>query len=164
MQVINQICNLLNIELMKNYFRKSFTIILMVLACFSFAFVACGDEEDDKGNGGQQNSAAQQTGLVGTWKGKYDDKYGNYYDYDNEYITICFNADYTGWGIYDGDEKEPFTWYTEGNKLTFIYYDEQGVYDEEDSYIYKVAGNQLYLYDFDSQTGEQELDIVLTRQ
>ena len=149
---------------MKNFFRKSFTIILMVLACFYFAFVACGDDEDDKGNGGQQNSAAQQTGLVGTWKGKNGDKYGNYYY--NEYIIICFNADYTGWDIYDGDEKEPFTWYTEGNKLTLVYYDEQGVYDEEDTYIYKVAGNQLYLYWINPQTGvqDQEPEYVLTRQ
>ena len=90
----------------------------MVLACFSFAFVACGDDEDDKGNGGQQNSAAQQTGLVGTWKGKNGDKYGNYYY--NEYIIICFNADYTGWDIYDGDGEEPFTWYTEGDELTLV--------------------------------------------
>ena len=146
---------------MKNYFRKSFTIILMVLACFSFAFVACGDEEDDKGNGGQQNSAAQQTGLVGTWKGKYGDKYGNYYY--NEYITICFNADYTGWDNWGG-EKEEFTWYTEGNKLVFVYPEEDYADYDEDKYIYKIAGNQLYLYEFDSQTGEQELDIVLTRQ
>ena len=35
---------------------------------------------------------------------------------------------------------------------------------DEDEYIYKIAGNQLYLYDFDSQTGQQELEVVLTRQ
>ena len=146
---------------MKNYFRKSFTIILMVLACFSFAFVACGDDEDDNGNGGQQNSAAQQTGLVGTWKGKNGDKYGNYYY--NEYIIICFNADYTGWDNWGG-EKEEYTWYTEGNKLVFVYPEEDNADYDVDEYIYKIAGNQLYLYDFDSQTGEQELEIVLTRQ
>ena len=134
----------------------------MVLACFSFAFVACGDDEDDKGNGGQQNSAAQQTGLVGTWKGKNGDKYGKYYY--NEYIIICFNANYTGWDNWGG-EKEEFTWYTEGNKLVCIYPEADNVNYDEDEYIYKIAGNQLYLYDFDSQTGEQEeLISVLTRQ
>ena len=143
---------------MKNYFRKSFAMLFMALACASLAFVACGDDDDENGNGGQQNSAAQQdqTGLVGTWKGHEDG--------DSYIVTICFNANYTGWDDWDG-EKEQFTWYTEGNKLVCIYPEADNVNYDEDEYIYKIAGNQLYLYDFDSQTGEQEeLIIVLTRQ
>ena len=59
---------------MKNYFRKSFVMLFMALACASFAFVACGDDDDENGNSGQQNPPAQQdqTGLVGTWKGHED--------------------------------------------------------------------------------------------
>ena len=131
-------------------------MLFMALACASLAFVACGDDDDE-------NPPAQQdqTGLVGTWKGKYGDKYGNYYY--NEYITICFNANNTGWDNWGG-EKEEFTWYTEGNKLVFVYPEEDHADYDVDEYIYKIAGNQLYLYDFDSQTGEQELENVLTRQ
>lgn len=142
---------------MKNYFRKSFVMLFMALACASFAFVACGDDDDENGNSGQQNPPAQQdqTGLVGTWKGPDDD-----YPYT---ITICFNANYTGWDNWGG-EKEEFTWYTEGNKLVFVYPEEDNADYDVDEYIYKIAGNQLYLYDFDSQTGEQELENVLTRQ
>lgn len=143
---------------MKNYFRKSFVMLFMALACASFAFVACGDDDDENGNSGQQNPPAQQdqTGLVGTWKGHEDG--------DSYIVTICFNANYTGWDDWDG-EKEQFTWYTEGNKLVCIYPEADNVNYDEDEYIYKIAGNQLYLYDFDSQTGEQEeLIIVLTRQ
>ena len=143
---------------MKNYFRKSFVMLFMALACASFAFVACGDDDDENGNGGQNNPPAQQdqTGLVGTWKGHEDG--------DSYIVTICFNANYTGWDDWDG-EKEQFTWYTEGNKLVCIYPEADNVNYDEDEYIYKIAGNQLYLYDFDSQTGEQEeLIIVLTRQ
>ena len=143
---------------MKNYFRKSFAMLFMALACASFAFVACGDDDDENGNSGQQNPPAQQdqTGLVGTWKGHEDG--------DSYIVTICFNANYTGWDDWDG-EKEQFTWYTEGNKLVCIYPEADNVNYDEDEYIYKIAGNQLYLYDFDSQTGEQEeLIIVLTRQ
>ena len=136
---------------MKNYFRKSFAMLFMALACASFAFVACGDDDDE-------NPPAQQdqTGLVGTWKGHEDG--------DSYIVTICFNANYTGWDDWDG-EKEQFTWFTEGNKLVCIYPEADNVNYDEDEYIYKIAGNQLYLYDFDSQTGEQEeLIIVLTRQ
>ena len=142
---------------MKNYFRKSFVVLFMALACASLAFVACGDDDDENGNSGQQNPPAQQdqTGLVGTWKGPDDD-----YPYT---ITICFNANYTGWDNWNG-EKEEFTWYTEGNKLVFVYPEEDHADYDVDEYIYKIAGNQLYLYDFDSQTGEQELENVLTRQ
>ena len=143
---------------MKNYFRKSFVMLFMALACASFAFVSCGDDDDENGNSGQQNPPAQQdqTGLVGTWKGHEDG--------DSYIVTICFNANYTGWDDWDG-EKEQFTWYTEGNKLVCIYPEADNVNYDEDEYIYKIAGNQLYLYDFDSQTGEQEeLIIVLTRQ
>ena len=143
---------------MKNYFRKSFVMLFMALACASLAFVACGDDDDENGNSGQQNPPAQQdqTGLVGTWKGHEDG--------DSYIVTICFNANYTGWDDWDG-EKEQFTWYTEGNKLVCIYPEADNVNYDEDEYIYKIAGNQLYLYDFDSQTGEQEeLIIVLTRQ
>lgn len=143
---------------MKNYFRKSFVMLFMALACASFAFVACGDDDDENGNSGQQNPPAQQdlTGLVGTWKGHEDG--------DSYIVTICFNANYTGWDDWDG-EKEQFTWFTEGNKLVCIYPEADNVNYDEDEYIYKIAGNQLYLYDFDSQTGEQEeLIIVLTRQ
>ena len=143
---------------MKNYFRKSFAMLFMALACASLAFVACGDDDDENGNSGQQNPPAQQdqTGLVGTWKGHEDG--------DSYIVTICFNANYTGWDDWDG-EKEQFTWYTEGNKLVCIYPEADNVNYDEDEYIYKIAGNQLYLYDFDSQTGEQEeLIIVLTRQ
>ena len=142
---------------MKNYFRKSFAMLFMALACASFAFVACGDDDDENGNSGQQNPPAQQdqTGLVGTWKGHEDG--------DSYIVTICFNANYTGWDNWDG-EKEEFTWYTEGNKLVFVYPEEDHADYDVDEYIYKIAGNQLYLYDFDSQTGEQELENVLTRQ
>ena len=143
---------------MKKHFRKSFVMLFMALACASFAFVACGDDDDENGNSGQQNPPAQQdqTGLVGTWKGHEDG--------DSYIVTICFNANYTGWDDWDG-EKEQFTWYTEGNKLVCIYPEADNVNYDEDEYIYKIAGNQLYLYDFDSQTGEQEeLIIVLTRQ
>ena len=143
---------------MKNYFRKSFAMLFMALACASFAFVACGDDDDENGNSGQQNPPAQQdqTGLVGTWKGHEDG--------DSYIVTICFNANYTGWDNWGG-EKEQFTWFTEGNKLVCIYPEADNVNYDEDEYIYKIAGNQLYLYDFDSQTGEQEeLIIVLTRQ
>ena len=143
---------------MKNYFRKSFAMLFMALACASLAFVACGDDDDENGNSGQQNPPAQQdqTGLVGTWKGHEDG--------DSYIVTICFNANYTGWDNWDG-EKEEFTWYTEGNKLVFVYPEEDNADYDVDEYIYKIAGNQLYLYDFDSQTGEQEeLIIVLTRQ
>lgn len=142
---------------MKNYFRKSFAMLFMALACASFAFVACGDDDDENGNSGQQNPPAQQdqTGLVGTWKGLDDD-----YPYT---ITICFNANYTGWDNWGG-EKEEFTWYTEGNKLVFVYPEEDHADYDVDEYIYKIAGNQLYLYELDSQTGEQELENVLTRQ
>ena len=150
MQVINQICNLLNIELMKNYFRKSFAMLFMALACASLAFVACGDDDDE-------NPPAQQdqTGLVGTWKGHEDG--------DSYIVTICFNANNTGWDNWGG-EKEEFTWYTEGNKLVFVYPEEDNADYDVDEYIYKIAGNQLYLYELDSQTGEQELEVVLTRQ
>ena len=142
---------------MKNYFRKSFAMLFMALACASFAFVACGDDDDENGNSGQQNPPAQQdqTGLVGTWKGHEDG--------DSYIVTICFNANYTGWDDWDG-EKEEFTWYTEGNKLVFIYPEEDYADYDVDEYIYKIAGNQLYLYELDSQTGEQELENVLTRQ
>ena len=142
---------------MKNYFRKSFAMLFMALACASFAFVACGDDDDENGNSGQQNPPAQQdqTGLVGTWKGPDD-----VYPYT---VTICFNANYTGWDNWDG-EKEEFTWYTEGNKLVFVYPEEDNADYDVDEYIYKIAGNQLYLYELDSQTGEQELETVLTRQ
>ena len=132
-------------------------MLFMALACASLAFVACGDDDDENGNSGQQHPPAQQdqTGLVGTWKGLDDD-----YPYT---ITICFNANYTGWDNWGG-EKEEFTWYTEGNKLVFVYPEEDHADYDVDEYIYKIAGNQLYLYDFDSQTGEQELENVLTRQ
>ena len=142
---------------MKNYFRKSFAMLFMALACASFAFVACGDDDDENGNSGQQNPPAQQdqTGLVGTWKGHEDG--------DSYIVTICFNANNTGWDNWGG-EKEEFTWYTEGNKLVFVYTDADNADYDVDEYIYKIAGNQLYLYDFDSQTGEQELENVLTRQ
>ena len=142
---------------MKNYFRKSFAMLFMALACASFAFVACGDDDDENGNSGQQNPPAQQdqTGLVGTWKGPEDG--------DSYIVTICFNANYTGWDDWDG-EKEQFTWYTEGNKLVFVYTDADNADYDVDEYIYKIAGNQLYLYELDSQTGEQELEVVLTRQ
>ena len=135
---------------MKNYFRKSFAMLFMALACASFAFVACGDDDDE-------NPPAQQdqTGLVGTWKGHEDG--------DSYIVTICFNANYTGWDNWDG-EKEEFTWYTEGNKLVFVYPEEDNADYDVDEYIYKIAGNQLYLYELDSQTGEQELEVVLTRQ
>ena len=142
---------------MKNYFRKSFVMLFMALACASFAFVACGDDEDNNGNGGQQGTQQDQTGLVGTWYGPYTEKGESYM------VTICFNANYTGWDNWGGD-KGQFTWYTEGEKLVFVYPEgEKGNYDI-DEYIYKVAGNQLYLYDLDYYTGEKELDIVLTRQ
>ena len=142
---------------MKNYFRKSFAMLFMALACASLAFVACGDDDDENGNGGQNNPPAQQdqTGLVGTWKGHEDG--------DSYIVTICFNANYTGWDDWDG-EKEQFTWYTEGNKLVFVYTDADNADYDVDEYIYKIAGNQLYLYELDSQTGEQELEVVLTRQ
>ena len=142
---------------MKNYFRKSFAMLFMALACASFAFVACGDDEDNNGNGGQQGTQQDQTGLVGTWYGPYTEKGESYM------VTICFNANYTGWDDWDG-EKEQFTWYTEGNKLVCIYPEADNVNYDEDEYIYKIAGNQLYLYELDSQTGEQELENVLTRQ
>ena len=144
---------------MKNYFRKSFAMLFMALACASLAFVACGDDDDENGNSGQQNPPAQQdqTGLVGTWKGQYTDD-GQIYS-----LTVCFNANYTGWDNWGG-EKEEYTWYTEGNKLVFVYPEEDHANYDVDEYIYKIAGNQLYLYDFDSQTGEQELENVLTRQ
>ena len=142
---------------MKNYFRKSFAMLFMALACASFAFVACGDDDDENGNSGQQNPPAQQdqTGLVGTWKGHEDG--------DSYIVTICFNANNTGWDNWGG-EKEEFTWYTEGNKLVFVYTDADNADYDVDEYIYKIAGNQLYLYELDSQTGEQELEVVLTRQ
>ena len=142
---------------MKNYFRKSFAMLFMALACASLAFVACGDDDDENGNGGQNNPPAQQdqTGLVGTWKGHEDG--------DSYIVTICFNANNTGWDNWGG-EKEEFTWYTEGNKLVFVYPEADHANYDVDEYIYKIAGNQLYLYDFDSQTGEQELENVLTRQ
>ena len=134
-------------------------MLFMALACFSFAFVACGGDDDDKGNGGQDTSSEQkdQTGLVGTWNGPFTEKGETYM------VTICFKANYTGWDDWGGD-KGQFTWYTEGEKLVFVYPDgEKSDYDIEE-YIYKVAGNQLYLYWFDSRTGEKELDCVLTRQ
>lgn len=142
---------------MKYYFRKSFVMLFMALACASLAFVACGDDDDENGNGGQNNPPAQQdqTGLVGTWKGHEDG--------DSYIVTICFNANYTGWDNWNG-EKEEFTWYTEGNKLVFVYPEEDNADYDVDEYIYKIAGNQLYLYELDSQTGEQELENVLTRQ
>ena len=135
---------------MKNYFRKSFAMLFMALACASLAFVACGDDDDE-------NPPAQQdqTGLVGTWKGHEDG--------DSYIVTICFNANNTGWDNWGG-EKEEFTWYTEGNKLVFVYPEEDHANYDVDEYIYKIAGNQLYLYELDSQTGEQELEVVLTRQ
>ena len=142
---------------MKNYFRKSFVMLFMALACASLAFVACGDDDDENGNSGQNNPPAQQdqTGLVGTWKGHEDG--------DSYIVTICFNANNTGWDNWGG-EKEEFTWYTEGNKLVFVYPEEDHADYDVDEYIYKIAGNQLYLYELDSQTGEQELENVLTRQ
>ena len=142
---------------MKNYFRKSFVMLFMALACASLAFVACGDDDDENGNSGQNNPPAQQdqTGLVGTWKGHEDG--------DSYIVTICFNANNTGWDNWGG-EKEEFTWYTEGNKLVFVYTDADNADYDVDEYIYKIAGNQLYLYELDSQTGEQELEVVLTRQ
>ena len=135
---------------MKNYFRKSFAMLFMALACASLAFVACGDDDDE-------NPPAQQdqTGLVGTWKGHEDG--------DTYIVTICFNANYTGWDNWGG-EMEQFTWYTEGNKLVFVYPESDNANYDVDEYIYKIAGNQLYLYELDSQTGEQELEVVLTRQ
>ena len=48
--------------------------------------------------------------------------------------------------------------------LSLFYPEEDHADYDVDEYIYKIAGNQLYLYDFDSQTGEQELENVLTRQ
>ena len=132
-------------------------MLFMALACASLAFVACGDDDDENGIGGQNNPPAQQdqTGLVGTWKGHEDG--------DSYIVTICFNANNTGWDNWGG-EKEEFTWYIEGNKLVFVYTDADNADYDVDEYIYKIAGNQLYLYELDSQTGEQELEVVLTRQ
>ena len=125
-------------------------MLFMALACASLAFVACGDDDDE-------NPPAQQdqTGLVGTWKGHEDG--------DSYIVTICFNANNTGWDNWGG-EKEEFTWYIEGNKLVFVYPEEDNADYDVDEYIYKIAGNQLYLYELDSQTGDQELEVVLTRQ
>ena len=141
---------------MKNFFRKSFAMLFMALACASFAFVACGDDDDENGNGGQQNSAAQQTGLVGTWKGQYTDD-GQTYS-----LTVCVNADNTGWDNFGG-EKEIFTWYTEGDKVVVIYPRGNNKY-YENVYYYKISGNQLYLYERDYYTQEKELAYILTRQ
>ena len=135
-------------------------MLFMALACASFAFVACGDDDDENGNGGQQTPPAQQdqTGLVGTWKGQYTDD-GKTYS-----LTVCINADYTGWDNFGG-EKETFTWYTEGDKVVVIYPKGNNKY-YENVYYYKISGNQLYLYWINQQTGvqHQEPDYVLTRQ
>ncbi|MGM9655932.1 MAG: hypothetical protein ACI3ZA_02045 [Alloprevotella sp.] len=143
---------------MKNFFRKSFAMLFMALACASFAFVACGDDDDENGNGGQQTPPAQQdqTGLVGTWKGQYTDD-GQTYS-----LTVCINADNTGWDNFGG-EKEIFTWYTEGDKVVVIYPKGNNKY-YENVYYYKISGNQLYLYERDYYTQEKELAYILTRQ
>ena len=147
---------------MKFFFRKSFTMLFMALACASLAFVACGDDDDENGNSGQRNPLAQQdqTGLVGTWKGQYTDD-GKTYS-----LTVCINADYTGWDNFGG-EKETFTWYTEGDKVVVIYPEGNNQY-YEDVYYYRIDGNQLYLYKWVYYAQEKELVYelvyVLTRQ
>ena len=93
---------------------------------------------------------------MGTWKGQYTDD-GKTYS-----LTVCINADYTGWDNFGG-EKETFTWYTEGDKVVVVYPEGNNQYDE-DEYYYKIAGNQLYLYEWDYYKGEKELVYVLTRQ
>lgn len=140
---------------MKIYFSSvfaKFTMFFMLLTCTTFAFTACGDDEDDNLNSAEQD----KTGLVGMWKGTVEE------DNDTYVVTMCFNADYTGWDNWD-NEKETFTWYTDGDRLVFVYPEEDGGYDV-DEYIYKVAGNKLYLYDYDDETGEKELECLLTRQ
>lgn len=140
---------------MKFQSKKSFALLFMALTFVLFAFVACGDDDDkDAPDSGDKDP----TGLVGVWTGQDEDKLGNSYE-----LKICFNADYTGWDNWGNEEKEVFTWYTEGNMLVFVYPEGNNEYDE-DEYIYKVAGNQLYLYDYDEQTGEKDLEVVLTRK
>lgn len=128
-----------------------FTMFFMLLTCTTFAFTACGDDEDDNVGSAEQD----KTGLVGVWKGTVEDE-GTYM------LTMCFNADYTGWDTCE-NEMETFTWYTDGDTLVFVYPEDEGVYDT-DEYIYKVAGNKLYLYEYDDQTGEKELVCLMTRQ
>lgn len=131
----------------------NFAMMFVVLACTTFTLTACGDDNNPTtppGGGGED-----QHELVGTWKGMVDDK--GVFE-----LTMCFKADYTGWDNWGG-EMEIFTWYTDANKVVFVYPEEAGVYDQ-DEYIYKVTGNKLYLYEIDYRTGEQELMCVLTRQ
>ena len=128
----------------------NFATLFVVLACATFTLTACGD--DNEGSTPPPGEA-DKTGLVGTWQST------NLQD-GNIPLIMCFNADYTGWDNFNG-EKEAFTWYVDGDELIFVYPDIDG-YDQ-DTYCYAVAGNDLYLYGFDYETGEKELEWHLKR-
>ncbi len=55
-----------------------------------------------------------------------------------------------------------FNWNSEGDILTVVCPDGGKGYDE-DEYIFKISGKQLYLYQFDSVTDPKELVVILTR-
>ena len=128
-----------------------FSTLFVVLACATFTLTACGDANEGST---PPPGEADKTGLVGTWQST------NLQD-GNIPLIMCFNADYTGWDNFNG-ERESFTWYVDDDKLIFIYPDIDG-YDQ-DTYYYAVAGNNLYLYGFDYETGEKELEWHLKRQ
>ncbi|MGM9694380.1 MAG: hypothetical protein ACI3YC_05165 [Alloprevotella sp.] len=131
----------------------SFAMMFVVLACATFTLTACGDDNNPTtppgGGGGEE-----QHELVGTWKGPIPTT--------NDYFTICFKADYTGWDTW-GDEMESFTWYTDDDILVIFYPEEAGGYDQ-DEYTYKVIGNKLYLYDYNDPSGAHTPLYTLTRQ
>lgn len=141
---------------MKKITSLKFWLMAMFIAMFTMSLVSCSSDDNNGDGTDDETGQIDETGLVGTWKGQYEEK-GMVYN-----LTICFNTNNTGWDTFGGN-KETFTWFTEGEKLTVVYPGEKSGFDE-DEYIYKIAGKQLYLYWFDSITGEKELECVLTRQ
>lgn len=137
---------------MKKITSLKFWLMAMFIAMFTMSLVSCSSDDNNGDGTDDETGQIDETGLVGTWKGQYYEK-GFVYNY-----TICFNANNTGWDIFDDDEeKETFSWYTEGDKLVV------SKHYTIDEYIYKFVGKQLYLY-WLGPMGEKELECVLTRQ
>ena len=98
---------------MKKYLKL---LILAIFASLSFAFVACGnDDEEDEPSGGNSSD----NGFVGTWSmnmigqsGEYKDNYIRFYD-DSTFVLI--NAD-------DDEVMVSYgTWSASGNTFTLDY-------------------------------------------
>ena len=105
------------------------------------------------------NPQIETHALVGTWSGEVMDKSGMCL------VTYCFKADGTGWDNWDG-EKEDFTWYTKDDMLYMTYKDDSPYGDgyDEESCLYNIANNRVYIYELDDSGNKKELIGVFTKQ